>query len=417
MAAYIQIGDNINNDVLIEVPSEKDGTLLLSSVAAQYPGSVGLKFKSETGAWRGCRVEGNIVDAPVDGWGTRSYYVVRQAQKRSATSQSGAPNEKQTREDEDGSNNPFLEKYHIPDLMMADLPFSADDDEIKEYFECFGSLESFKIAKNENGRSRGFGFLKFKTTKGTKAALEAAHFIHSRPVELRYTKQSLQMLQMGYGLECMPNDNIATKLFCGRLPLGTTSGELTETFKKYGPLKDVYIPPHAKGYGFVTFGSVAMAFRAMNDTHMVHGQYINVTTSNSKPKGQKDGEGNDSNSGTNKNMMNNMNMMNMMGGMGNMGHMMGNMGNMMGMNPKQSRINGLANALLEGMNQMSQQVGGNSKYNQFGNTTNNTGFSYNTGNGSGFQGAYGGAPGAGAVAGAMALSGMGYGGNNRGKKM
>ena len=55
------------------------------------------------------------------------------------------------------------------------------------------------------------------------------------------------MLQMGYGLECMPNDNIPTKLFCGRLPLGTTSGELTEVFKKYGPLKDVYIPPQAKG--------------------------------------------------------------------------------------------------------------------------------------------------------------------------
>ena len=57
MAAYIQICDNINNGAVIEIPSEKNGTLLLSSVAAQYPGSVGLKFKSETGAWRGCRVE------------------------------------------------------------------------------------------------------------------------------------------------------------------------------------------------------------------------------------------------------------------------------------------------------------------------------------------------------------------------
>ena len=31
------------------------------------------------------------------------------------------------------------------------------------------------------------------------------------------------------------------------LPTRTTSGELTEVFKKYGPLKDVYIPQHAKG--------------------------------------------------------------------------------------------------------------------------------------------------------------------------
>ena len=55
------------------------------------------------------------------------------------------------------------------------------------------------------------------------------------------------MLQMGYGVECMPHDNIETKLFIGRLPIGTTSGELTEVFKKYGPLKDVYIPQNAKG--------------------------------------------------------------------------------------------------------------------------------------------------------------------------
>ena len=69
---------------------------------------------------------------------------------------------------------------------------SADEDEIREYFQHFGKLESFKIAKNENGRSRGFGFLKFKTTKGTKAALETAHFIHSRPVELRCVRFSSQ---------------------------------------------------------------------------------------------------------------------------------------------------------------------------------------------------------------------------------
>ena len=55
--AYISIAENANNDILIEIPAESNGTLLLSSIAAQYPGAVGLRFKSDTGAWRGCRVE------------------------------------------------------------------------------------------------------------------------------------------------------------------------------------------------------------------------------------------------------------------------------------------------------------------------------------------------------------------------
>merc|ERR1712168_1007549 len=87
---------------------------------------------------------------------------------------------------------------------------------------------------------------------------------------------------MGYGLDCVPNDNIPTKLFIGRLPSGTTSGELTEVFKKYGPLKDVYIPQYAKGFGFVTFPSVVKAFKAMSDTHMCKGQYLNILMSNGK---------------------------------------------------------------------------------------------------------------------------------------
>jgi len=92
---------------------------------------------------------------------------------------------------------------------------------------------------------------------------------------------------MGYGLECMPNDRVPTKVFVGRLPPSTTSGELLEVFKKYGPLKDVYIPPQAKGYGFVTFESVVAAFRAICDSHTLNGQILNVAVASKKKDGSE----------------------------------------------------------------------------------------------------------------------------------
>ena len=172
------------------------------------------------------------------------------------------------------------------------------------------------------------------------------------------------------------------------------------------------------GYGFVTFASVAQAFRAMNDTHMIRGQYINVTTSNSKPKGKgAEGESTQNNNNNNNNNQNTR----MGGGLGGMGNApwdpMGQMGGSMnmggwgmgmdpgmggpGINPKQNRINSLASALLEGMNQLSQ---GNmsGKFDPFDSSNNNNNNSMGFNNygqrnngGGGFQGAYGGAPGVG----------------------
>ena len=41
----------------VEVETEEDGTLLLSTVTAQFPGAIGLRFRNkETGGLRGVRV-------------------------------------------------------------------------------------------------------------------------------------------------------------------------------------------------------------------------------------------------------------------------------------------------------------------------------------------------------------------------
>ena len=37
----------------MELPREKDGTVLLSTIQAQFTHAIGLKYKSSSGAWRG----------------------------------------------------------------------------------------------------------------------------------------------------------------------------------------------------------------------------------------------------------------------------------------------------------------------------------------------------------------------------
>ncbi len=58
---YIAVAEDEGEEP-IELPSEDDGTLLLTTLAAQFPGACGLKFRNpETRAWRGVRLaEGRL---------------------------------------------------------------------------------------------------------------------------------------------------------------------------------------------------------------------------------------------------------------------------------------------------------------------------------------------------------------------
>lgn len=48
-----------------------------------------------------------------------------------------------------------------------------DDEKLKEMFEPFGKITSYKVMPREDGKSKGFGFVAFETTEAAEAAVEA----------------------------------------------------------------------------------------------------------------------------------------------------------------------------------------------------------------------------------------------------
>lgn len=53
--SYVKVVDE-DNEEPIELPAEPDGSLLLSTLSAQFPGACGLKYRnSDTGTFRGLR--------------------------------------------------------------------------------------------------------------------------------------------------------------------------------------------------------------------------------------------------------------------------------------------------------------------------------------------------------------------------
>lgn len=74
---YLQVAEDEGEEP-IELPTEDDGTLLLSTLSAQFPGAVGLKFKApESKTYRGVRLtDGRLHPPPEGGWGSVIFYCV-----------------------------------------------------------------------------------------------------------------------------------------------------------------------------------------------------------------------------------------------------------------------------------------------------------------------------------------------------
>merc|ERR1712002_624234 len=206
---------------------------------------------------------------------------------------------------------------------MLNLPYNATLPEIKKYFEQFGEIELCELKYDSEKKSRGFGFIRFKTVAAVKAVLSQKHVLHDRNIEIRFPKEDAK------------DDIMPTKLFIGRLPRGTTVEELRDHFSEYGSIKDAYIPTPFRGFGFVTFDSPSVADEVMNTTHVIKGTYVNVSQpSTKKQKSEERGPPQGNMGGNMRGQMGgnmqggNMNAGNMHGG--NMrGNMQGNM-NMQG---------------------------------------------------------------------------------------
>ena len=59
-------------------------------------------------------------------------------------------------------------------LYVGQLPYSTNDDELKDIFSAHGTVESAKVIMDrDSGRSKGFGFVEMSTEDEANAAIKA----------------------------------------------------------------------------------------------------------------------------------------------------------------------------------------------------------------------------------------------------
>nr|XP_017018715.1 TAR DNA-binding protein 43 isoform X2 [Drosophila kikkawai] len=265
---FVQVSEE-EGDEPIELPAEEDGTLLLSTLQAQFPGSCGLKYRNmDTKAVRGVRSnEGRLFPPSVDsGWGEYLYFCV-------------FPKENKRKSDDNLENSTAKTKrietrLRCTDLIVLGLPWKTTEESLREYFESYGEVLMAQIKKDgKSGQSKGFGFVRFGSYDAQMRVLSNRHLIDGRWCEVKVPNSK----GMGHQVPC--------KVFVGRCTEDINSDDLREYFSKFGEVTDVFIPRPFRAFSFVTFLDPDVAQSLCGEDHIIKG--VSVHVSNAAPKAEQ----------------------------------------------------------------------------------------------------------------------------------
>ncbi|XP_065215918.1 TAR DNA-binding protein 43-like [Planococcus citri] len=254
MGCYLKVAEDEGEEP-IELPLEEDGTLLLSTLTAQFPGTSGLKFRTESNTFRGVRLADVKFHPPEESWGDTVYYCVFLKENK--------------RKSDDNNDNLVAKTKRIycmkcTDLIVLGIPWDLSEHRLRTYFEQFGELLMAMIKKDsKTGQSKGYGFIRFANYESQVRALSAKHKIDNRVVTVR-----IPISQEG----SVPS----SKIFVGRVTEDITAEDLLQYFSKFGEVIDIFIPKPFRAFAFVTFLDVQVAQSLLGEDHIIKGVSVHI---------------------------------------------------------------------------------------------------------------------------------------------
>lgn len=89
------------------------------------------------------------------------------------------------------NNDREVENEPGNEIYVRNLPWRVGDDQLNEFFSKFGEVVSARIPLNEEGNSRGFGFVRFRDVSGATNAVNEQYLkMEGRPIYVNYSRKS-----------------------------------------------------------------------------------------------------------------------------------------------------------------------------------------------------------------------------------
>ncbi|XP_070491710.1 TAR DNA-binding protein 43-like isoform X1 [Chironomus tepperi] len=257
-------------DEPIEIPIEKDNTVLLTTLTSAFARSevtVGLKFRNPiNNCLRAVKIEDGKFHPPGldnDGWGANKMQYLCVFPKN--TDETASQPQKSQQTITTGAQPKTV------DLIVLNLSPNTTEAELRDYFETnFGSLLMVELKRDrKTGNSRRFAFIRFKDYKEQMRALGSPkHKIdgHQAKLALPDFRDPSELYQ-------------ENKCFIGRVNEAIKAADLREFFSQFGDIVEISFPKKFKGYAFITFADPDVARRVCGQDFIVKGYSLCVSKS------------------------------------------------------------------------------------------------------------------------------------------
>ncbi|KAM9344156.1 embryonic polyadenylate-binding protein-like [Pholidichthys leucotaenia] len=149
------------------------------------------------------------------------------------------------------------------------------DEKLKELFSAFGTTLSVRVMKDENGRSRGFGFVNYAHHEDAQKAVDEMNGkdISGKVLYVgRAQKRLERQLELKRRFDQIKRDRIqrcqGVNLYVKNLDDGIDDERLQMEFKPFGTITSAKVMTdgsQSKGFGFVCFSSPEEATKAVTE--------------------------------------------------------------------------------------------------------------------------------------------------------
>ncbi len=155
--------------------------------------------------------------------------------------------------------DPSLRKSGVGNVFVRNLAPSVDNKGLYDTFSVFGNILSCKVAADELGVSKGYGYVHFETAEAAQDAIQ------------KFDGFTIDEVEVHVGFFVRRQDRVGqadwTNLYVKQFPIGWTDAKLREVFEVYGPVANAVVSlddsGKSRGFGFVNFADHASAAKAL----------------------------------------------------------------------------------------------------------------------------------------------------------
>ncbi|KAL1492853.1 hypothetical protein ABEB36_011033 [Hypothenemus hampei] len=188
--------------------------------------------------------------------------------------------------------DPSLRKSGVGNVFIKNLDRSIDNKAMYDTFSAFGNILSCKVAQDENGTSKGYGFVHFETEEAANKSIEKVNgmLLNGKKVYVgRFIPRKEREKELG------EKAKLFTNVYVKNFGEDLSEDQLRSMFEKFGKITSYKImnkdDGKSKGFGFVAFESpeaAEAAVEALNGKELVEGKPLYVGRAQKKAERQQE---------------------------------------------------------------------------------------------------------------------------------